>query len=170
MQGTTHMLGGALAAGAVAAFMPETTTVVPVIVSMGMGAVGGLIPDIDHAHSKISKALWPIGEITSRIFTHRGVLHAPILYILLLVAWTLFVNNVTILVCGTMVFAGIASHLVLDCLNPTGIPLLYPLERKRYHFARIRTGGSMESAVRVVLVVACLGVGVLANGPIVGLA
>ena len=165
MQGTTHMLGGAAAAGLVAALIPETSSLVTVAASMGIGAIGGLIPDIDHAHSKISKTLWPLGQIMSRVFTHRGVIHSPILYVLLWVFWTMFCPDVKLLLYGTMLFVGIASHLLLDCLNPTGVPLLYPISSKKYHFAKIRTGGAFENVVRVLLVVACVGVEFIGHQP-----
>lgn len=41
---------------------------------------------------------------------------------------------------------GVATHIFLDMLTPSGVALLYPME-KRYRLARFRTGGLMENLI-----------------------
>ena len=77
MQGITHMLGGAVA---VTAYIVGTKmNVLPEFIAATacVGAIGGLISDIDHPNSKISHKLKPVSAIVTRIFSHRGLFHTP---------------------------------------------------------------------------------------------
>ena len=53
---------------------------------------------------------------------------------------------------GRMLFLGITSHLVLDSLNPGGIPVFFPFSKKRRHIAKIKTGSKAEFACRFGLI------------------
>lgn len=46
-------------------------------------------------------------------------------------------------------FVGELSHLFLDMLNPSGIPLLWPITRKRISLLPIQTGGKMDRVIGV---------------------
>lgn len=46
-------------------------------------------------------------------------------------------------------FVGELSHLFLDMLNPSGIPLLWPIIRKRISLLPIQTGGQMDRAISI---------------------
>lgn len=153
MLSATHMMGGAAAAAV--CLLTVSTDMQPasmVLAAVGAGAVGGLIPDIDHPKSKISHTLRPVNALVSLLFSHRGFFHTPVLYGLLY-ALFLWKCPAEYLVWGQCLFAGIASHIFLDCLNPGGIPLFFPLSTKRIHFAKIHTGGKGEGVVRVLLIV-----------------
>ena len=69
MLSATHMIGGAAAAAAVLIFNPDIQAVPTLITAVGVGVVGGLIPDIDHPKSRISKALRPVNALVSFLFS-----------------------------------------------------------------------------------------------------
>lgn len=153
MQGVTHAIGGAALASAVLLAMgPENTGPAGVLIGISAGALGGLIPDIDHPNSKISHKLKPVSAIVTALFSHRGLFHAPLFYAVLWLLWARFCPAGQYLILGHMLFVGIASHLLLDSLNPAGIPALLPFSSKKVHIANIRTGGAAEIVVRVVLI------------------
>lgn len=152
MLAKTHITGGAVAATlyALAAVsmdsLPEASLGI-LGTTIAAGGFGGLIPDIDHPNSKISKKLKPISKIVNLIFSHRGLFHTPILYIIIWGLLTFQIANPYYGFLLNAIFIGIASHLILDALNPTGIPLFFPLENKRRHFANIKTGSWAETLV-----------------------
>ena len=134
MLAKTHITGGAVAATlyALAAVsmdsLPEASLGI-LGTTIAAGGFGGLIPDIDL------------------IFSHRGLFHTPILYIIIWGLLTFQIANPYYGFLLNAIFIGIASHLILDALNPTGIPLFFPLENKRRHFANIKTGSWAETLV-----------------------
>jgi len=145
------MMGGATVA---ACLMIVSTDIQPVHVALtaiGAGDVGGLIPDIDHPGSKISSILRPVNALVSVFFSHRGLFHAPILYLLpgALWAWKYPDSEYSMWIYSFL--SGALSHLFLNSLNLGGIPLFFPVTSKHFHFARIRAGGRGEAAVRGVL-------------------
>ena len=148
MTAKTHILGGILAGELVCIAGISTAVSAPALLA---GAVAGsLLPDIDHRGSKISRS-GAAGRVASlavsAVTTHRGVIHTPA-FILALGAvlgaasffadWTLG----PALLLGLMV--GMLSHLVLDTLNPSGIMWFWPISRKRFHLASIRTNSLFE--------------------------
>jgi membrane-bound metal-dependent hydrolase YbcI (DUF457 family) len=66
--------------------------------------------------------------------------------------------------------AGYLSHLILDMLTPSGLELLRPLSTASIHllpgFMRIRTGGTADTVVRVLLF---MGAGALVYQPLLDL-
>ncbi len=150
MRGNTHAYGGALAGAAYAltAGLPATAAVTAV----GAGILGGLLPDIDHAHSKISGKAGILGSIIRLFTTHRGVLHTPLFWGILTAALLMLspIPKTTVI----PVFLGILSHLALDTLNPTGIMWAWPLCSKKLHITKIKTGSMGERVVMVFLLLA----------------
>ncbi len=74
-------------------------------------AIGGIIPDLDL----LLQYGFP--------FVHRGIIHTPFFLTVCVVFLYLVVDNSTTFAFG----AGFLSHLLLDIITPSGIPLLYPL-------------------------------------------
>lgn len=150
MQGSTHMAGGACAAVAYLLFVHPETIHSPamILAAAGIGAAGGLVPDIDHPKSKISQVLQPIYILVSHISPHRGLFHTPLFYALIWFLWTWKCPDPKHLLWSRLLFTGIASHLFLDFLNPSGIPVFFPFSKKRRHIAAIRTGGKVDSVIR----------------------
>lgn len=163
----THLLGGLLATQAVGAGMLCGTAQLPAYAAfLAAGAIGGLVPDIDHQDSKISRS--NIGtRLTSKIivkfFRHRGVIHTPAFLCLLAAAlaavcwacsrfgfsfaWTLLLGFVL----------GYLSHLFLDTFNRGGIMWLWPITKRRFHLASIRVNGGVESFITVILLAVNIG-------------
>lgn len=155
MQGPTHIAGGAAAVAAYTIASQMQLSPILAVAAMGVGMVGGLIPDIDHPNSKISKSLKPVSAVVSLMFSHRGLFHTPFLYLILWGIWMWLCPNPEWLMWGNFVFIGIASHLFLDFLNPGGIPILFPIGLKRHRVLRIKTGSKVELIIRWLLIVCC---------------
>jgi len=153
MQGTTHMVGGAVLVAAYTVGRQLGLAPAEELTMIGLGIVGGLIPDIDHPNSKISNKLKPVSAFVSLMFSHRGFFHSPIIYLILWLLWLLRCPFPAYTLWGNCLFLGIASHLILDSLNPAGIPTLFPFSTKKYHFTKIRTGGTIESFIQISLLI-----------------
>ncbi len=155
MTGTTHIIGGVLTGLIYASAVPEAN---PMLLA-GASAVGSLIPDIDICTSKLGRKILPASFLIQLFIGHRTLFHAPLLYAGL---WLLLSNSFpqfqTIITALTI---GIASHLFLDCLNPAGIPILYPIH-KRFHLMRIHTRGLTEKVLALGMVM-FLGYYIFAN-------
>lgn len=139
----THISGG-LCAALLFASMTRLSPI-PAVITVAAGMIGGLIPDLDHGKSTITKKTGIIGFFFSRAFKHRGVLHTPIVYLLLcgilvkMLPSAVWLHYLLYgLLCGEL------SHLFLDMLNPSGIPLLWPITRRKISLLPIQTGGKAD--------------------------
>jgi inner membrane protein len=155
----THLLGGFLAGFILTG-------------SLACGAVSAaaaLLPDLDAPKSFIGSVLSPVSHVVGKEFGHRHAFHSMLAALLFeglgLLArryfhWPPWVPEA--------VFIGYASHLLLDTLNPSGIPWLWPL-KFRFRIPLFQTGGFLERFVLapVELIVAVLLVGMHAM-PIIG--
>jgi len=136
----THFLAGA-AAGLLLAGQTDIKTVA---VSAGIAGVAALLPDLDDPKSKLGKLAAPASWVVKATVGHRGPLHS----FLGVVAATLVA---TILNHGSIAFAstvavGYLSHLVMDSLNPQGVPWLWPC-KKRFGLPLVQTGSLLERLV-----------------------
>lgn len=114
-----------------------------------LGGLGGLLPDIDHESSKITKKLGLIGKMISKICPHRGITHT---FFLWMVLWGgLFYWNPLGKVYWLCGFLGCCSHLLLDAMTISGVRMFSPLSRKKIRFCKIHTGSGLESLVCVLL-------------------
>lgn len=161
MTGKTHMVGGlALATASSLLFHvcePNSNTE---LVTWGItfatpAVVGSVALDIDHWNSTAANfnIFTKILSIFIRILCgHRGMLHSPFFVILLtgLFGWVYSVFPIPWV--GNMMtgfLIGCISHLILDLLNPSGLPLLFPFtwengRPKKYHFFSFKQGGFLE--------------------------
>lgn len=158
MMGRTHICGGVLAGLSVAAVTQCPYSAAAL--TAAAGAVGGLIPDIDHKNSKISKKV-PLLSWAVRLFSgHRGIFHCPLLYVVIAAViysfWFPQTELMQMVFYGT--FAGIFSHLLLDALTVHGIPAFFPLSRKNIHLLSIKTNSFGETVVQGVLLLAVGGI------------
>lgn len=151
MMGKTHLAGGIACGCAAAMAYPTVGTKAAVII---MGAVGGLVPDIDHKNSKLSHKL-PVLSWIARLFSgHRGLFHCPMFYAALyILIWLLPIQNLLVAAGINGLFLGICSHLLLDACTVNGIPLLFPVSQKNIHLLKIRTNSGAELLVRVALII-----------------
>lgn len=160
MQGKTHAL-----IGVTAGLWLAVQTAAPVETALlyaGLGALGGLLPDIDHPNSSISRRLPPL-----RLFTfwmpHRTYTHSLFAVVLVMFAGITFAGFQ-----GAALAMGYMMHVVADMMTFSGVPILIPVSRARWHllprFFRIDTGGMTET----MLAVAVIAVNVYLSGLLFG--
>ena len=146
MKWTTHL------AGATAASLAFTACHnLPLPHALGVTAcamAASLLPDIDTCTSKAGHSIAPISFSIQLFIGHRTLFHAPIIY---LVSYGLlmlhFPEANQFITAGAI---GIASHILLDMLNPGGIPFLWPYP-KRFRLASIRSNGILDHLLGVFL-------------------
>lgn len=114
----------------------------------GSAIVGSLLPDLDHPKSWISKRTI-ILHYPFRKLGHRKATHSLFAAVLLWAILTL-PFGVNFVALGGLL--GYTSHLLLDMLNPMGVPLLYPISRDKYKIGKIHTGDTGEYIVAILLV------------------
>lgn len=166
MTGSTHIAGGILAAEILlAALQPDIRESSQILLISG-AALGALMPDIDHATSKISNnsirfKLFAVAA--QNIFGHRQLIHSPAVGALL--SFAVYALMQSAVSAGRLpaeirpllpafFFLGYISHLFLDSLNPAGIEWLWPFKKKRYRMARIRPQSAREWLILTALVIA----------------
>jgi inner membrane protein len=135
---------------------------------MGVGALAGLLPDIDSPGSTIGRRVWPVSAFVSATARHRGVTHtvwfclaaslglgalSPVAGVYAMRYLHLHAWPAAWLV-GMLVLLGALTHLVLDACTPSGIRPLAPLDwRPR---GPVRTGGLLELPLMLIFLLACL--------------
>ena len=137
MRGATHTFAGVTIA--VLMFAPA-----PPLVLAGAaiaGGIGALLPDLDHPQSTISRRVWLAGATLRLVVSHRGALHSLLaMAAALLLAATVPGDWSQIALSAAV---GYCSHIFLDALTISGVPLLWP-KQQRYRLLRLRTGGFGE--------------------------
>lgn len=154
MMGRTHRLGGIMVGLGMLSIVPQD----PVVIagSLACSVVGSLFPDLDHKNSTISKKAGVVGGLTSTVFTHRGIMHAPLIYtIVYLMLFSIAPLPYSVFL--TSWYFGVLSHLIFDMFNPGGIPLLFPFSKKKFRIMGIPTGSVGEAVFRVVMTFSCVG-------------
>lgn len=107
-------------------------------------AVGSYAPDIDLKNSTMGQKVRPV----SRLLHHRGLTHTllfPVLLTLLMMG--LKAQSMAVvpeLLLGFNV--GWVAHIIADAFNHKGVPILWPIVRKKLHVASVRIGTWQESA------------------------
>lgn len=151
MLGRTHKIAGACTVLIASTWILKDVAAGPATYlaigsAVAGGAIGSLIPDIDHPNSTVGQKFRFLSRTVNNLFGHRGITHAPIT--LLIMSYLLFFASTYIpleykgygLAFILGIIMGYASHLFLDSLTVSGIPLLYPFSKKMYRIARLRTG------------------------------
>jgi membrane-bound metal-dependent hydrolase YbcI (DUF457 family) len=152
MMGRSHAATGAAAVVLVAPHQPW-----PVLAAAAtVGAAAALLPDLDIESSTVSNSLGPVTRLLSRVVAlvsggHRGGTHS--LLALVLVTYTTFLAGLPPPYARAII-VGYAAHLLGDLLTGNGIPLLWPLVRRRQGLPIFGlTGGWREHAAVVATVV-----------------
>lgn len=91
----------------------------PVLIFLGVMAA--LLPDIDNPNTIIGKLLFPLSHYINKCYGHRTITHSFAALLLVFSAGLLGSLNISL-----SLVVGYLSHLLLDMLNPSGIPLFYP--------------------------------------------
>lgn len=142
MIGLTHALAGALVATAIA---PGQGAAVMV------GAVAGLIPDIDEPRSTLGSRIPMVSAIFRLLLGHRGITHTALFALLLSAGgWALGPSlGLDPLTCALVALLAALSHVALDSLTPAGTQGLWPLPARLA--GPIRTGSLIELPVTALL-------------------
>ena len=109
---------------------------------------GTLLPDIDHPRRC---GLVPLGMRVLGI-RHRGMTHSLLALAIFALAGQLAGLALGAAHLGSYLGLGYGLHLVLDALNPSKVPLLWP-NRRRWGIGLIRTGSLAEMLLLCGLVI-----------------
>lgn len=172
MKGASHLLIG-LGAAAVAQriYAPFGDSWQALALAGVAATIGALLPDVDSDESAIRQATGTarsngcLGKLASLGISaitggHRVGTHTAVAWLVISgLAW--LVGQASSLTGVAIAFSvGYLSHLIADALTVEGIPLFWPLARRRVcllpSFIAIRTGSFFEYAFMV-----ALGVGVV---------
>lgn len=156
----THIVGGVLAALIATEGLGGIVMVgvVDTAIMVGVSAFASLVPDLDHEESKLGRRVPKVSKFLSRVFGHRGMTHAPIVYGLI---YKLMQSQNIPMTITLGFLVGALSHLFLDMFNWMGVPLMLPLTKKKFSLGGIKTRSGDESVFCGGLVVGV--VGMLAN-------
>jgi len=111
---------------------------------LGGTFVGSILPDIDHKNSYIGQKAKIISKAINKFAGHRKLFHAPLMYLLSYSVSIGMINDKLILLGVKGVFLGILSHLLLDSFTIGGLPWFYPLSKKKFSLAKIKTNSRGE--------------------------
>ena len=156
MTGKTHLVGG-LAASAIylmatrnGDFGAPDLNMVQSVISVPLVAAGSLLPDIDLRTSTVGQKAPALAWVVNTFLSHRTFFHSPLF--LLILFMTVKTNIPFLLWIIIPVVVGAYSHLTLDMLNRSGIPLLWPIQT-RFWLLGVKTGGVEEKLFCQVLLV-----------------
>lgn len=181
MNGQTHVLG-ALALGVLAARVAEPSHP---LVFLAAAALAAPLPDVDHPGSLYGRYLplpavtrvrgrvvpyapqdaasfRPVGRRTPLgVLWHRQQTHSLFAAALASIAAAFLTapfDARAAAAVGLGALTGYLSHLALDALNPTGMPLLWPFSRRRWRLPcpAFPVGGLGEALLSVALLAACV--------------
>ncbi len=142
MTGKTHLAAGILTGALTARYLGlDTVNTAGVMTISGIAA---LFPDIDTENSKIGLRIKPVSLLINRIFGHRKLFHAPLVYL----ALTPALYNALPLKLFLSLIGGALSHLLLDSITWRGIPWLYPFHGKTFGFTPISASGIIDKLLR----------------------
>jgi inner membrane protein len=122
-------------------------------------AAAALLPDLDHPNSTVARS-FPGGRVLARIVAdltggHRGLTHT-LPAVALAYALALLAPGPSWL--PLAIGLGWAVHIAGDLLTCGGVPLWWPLSRRRVSLPLCgRTGGMRESVLAVAMVVVGVG-------------
>ena len=146
MLGKTHMIIGC----GVGILISSGAGIAPAIAGGFIGALAGLLPDIDHPNSRINRTFFGmIVGLPFRLAPHRTITHAIWIPLALVAVALTYPHWATITIAGAYV-----SHILADMITPRGVPLLYPVSRRAWGLGLVRTGGKLEQLLGLVMILA----------------
>ncbi len=154
MTGKTHLACGAMVSAGTALLLRPIEG--SMIIALAAGIAGSAFPDIDHPNSIISKKLKLGGKIIPFFFSHRGLFHTPFLYTMIGVIVLLFHPSASIQTYLTFFMIGVGSHILLDMLNPSGIPVFFPITKKKYPLLHIPSSGIADTVLRYLFIASAI--------------
>jgi len=113
--------------------------------------VFSILPDVDHPNSKIVRKFPLLAFISipiNLIAGHRGAVHSLLFAFIFSVPLLLIDNKIYFLAA----FLSYNSHLLMDLLTKTPIPIFYPMER-RISLKLFKTNGPEEYILALICIV-----------------
>ncbi|WP_160693448.1 metal-dependent hydrolase [Clostridium sp. C2-6-12] len=154
----THINGGILV-GLYVSIQMQNKPLIPTGVLLGGALLGSLLPDIDHRNSYIGRKVKTASKAINKLAGHRKLFHAPLVYLLLYSIGLGMIKDNLLLMGINGLFLGILSHLILDSFTIGGLPWFYPLSKKRFSLAGIKTNSKLEDILCGILI--CLNIGII---------
>lgn len=139
MTGSTHIAVG-LTVGIGISILMASPLPAALAITTAVTA-GSLLPDIDTASSKLGRKIAPVSWIIRIFIGHRQMFHSLTFWAAICGILLFILPNATQLIWAGA--AGVFSHLLLDMLNPSGVPLLWPLP-KRFVIANLQCCGVVD--------------------------
>lgn len=165
MGGKTHQSCGVLSFALLAGPLSQTVHLFPsvplpgLIVGVAVGAVSGLLPDMDEPNAMLGRGSWMpkafgaplralawflsipfrlMGYVLKGTLGHRGGTHSLAMSLIMTLAFAIPITSFFGGSADWVIWAiwfGFLSHLAADMLNPSGVPLFWPLlsKHKTYH-------------------------------------
>ena len=128
------------------ATMPSENGLTYLAVITGSSLVGSLLPDIDEPQSYIGKKVKPISKAIKFTAGHRGLFHTllmcfafPFIYFLIndIPQIQNFINIISYIIIGLPI--GYLSHLLMDMMTVSGVPLFWPIINKKISILPLKT-------------------------------
>lgn len=154
----THINGGILV-GLYVSIPMQNKPLIHTGIFMGGVMLGSLLPDIDHRNSYIGRKVKTASKAINKLAGHRKLFHAPLVYLLSYSVALGMIKDNLLLIGMSGLFLGILSHLILDSFTLGGLPWFYPLSKKRFSLATIKTNSKFEDILCGILI--CLNVGII---------
>lgn len=148
-----HALSGAVVVGAAGPALPSPLApAIAVGAGAVIGALGALVPDLDHRDGKLTHSLGPVTWLASRALIalaklafrltrgprdfkdtngHRGLTHTPVFQAVLaagaFAGLQAFLPTGLALFVAVSLFLGQLTHSLGDACTNSGVPLLWPV-------------------------------------------
>jgi len=114
MMAPAHMAVGMATSLALAKMMHVELDIVTINQALAVGVLGGLLPDIDHANSKLGRRI----PLLPHLLTHRGITHTVYFIAVCAFLFSMLSFPIWMLYCFCV---AIVSHIIGDMLTPAGI-------------------------------------------------
>ena len=142
-----HKIGGVCAGLTFAiATMPESNKITYISIITVSSLLGSLLPDIDEPRSYIGKKFKPVSRIIKATAGHRGLFHTllicflfPLIYFLIkdIPQIQPYDDYISLIFIGLS--AGYLSHLLMDMMTISGVPLLWPIINRKISILPLKT-------------------------------
>jgi len=131
-----------------------STSNLPISFYIGL-IIGSFFPDIDEPNSYIGKKLSFLSKFIRKIgIKHRTLTHS-IFFPFSLFFIIAFIPELDILFVRGFII-GIILHIIGDAITVSGVPILYPISKRRYFllpsFLRFRVGSKVERIIIAMLI------------------
>lgn len=145
MTGATHLAAG-LSIGIGLSILMDASAGTSATITL-CTCIGSLLPDIDTSKSRLGHKIAPLSWILRIFVGHREIFHSLIWMFPLVFLAYLFPSALTVIVSAAL---GILSHLLLDSITASGVPLFWPF-KYRLSLAKFRCGGIIDRTLMVCL-------------------